>query len=123
MTISREAKRKYDRKRYRANAEAIRHINRLFSRRFWASMTPAERSARRRKYEYGLEPEEFDSLLRRQRGRCAICRAPKPTDLDHCHRTNRIRGVLCRRCNVALGGFRDHIPTLKRAILYLKKHK
>lgn len=52
---------------------------------------------------------------------CAICKTytDKP-NLDHCHRTGRIRGILCTRCNTALGKFRDNIELLQAAIEYLQ---
>ena len=40
--------------------------------------------------------------------------------IDHCHDTEKFRGWLCHKCNRSLGGFDDNIPTLKRAIQYLK---
>lgn len=67
------------------------------------------------------------TLLRKQNYRCAICRAKKPGvltkrfALDHCHKTNKIRGFLCRKCNVALGSFDDSVKLLKSAIRYLKR--
>ena len=60
-----------------------------------------------RKRRYGIAMAEYDNLLQRQNGRCAICkRAPytkKGLVVDHCHRTGKIRGILCSRCNSALG--------------------
>ena len=43
--------------------------------------------------------------------------------LDHCHDTETFRGWLCHSCNRALGGFSDSVDILKKAIIYLKKHK
>jgi hypothetical protein len=68
-----------------------------------------------------------------QKGLCAICGLPetmnnnggiKPKRLaiDHCHKTDEIRQLLCHHCNVSLGGFRDSIVLLELAIKYLKKH-
>jgi len=45
----------------------------------------------------------------------------KLTHLDHCHKTGRIRGVLCNNCNTGLGKFYDDIELLKTAINYLQK--
>jgi hypothetical protein len=86
-----------------------------------------ERSRRRShlKRKYGLTPEQFDALLAAQGGVCGICRGP-PTDvrgfrphIDHCHRTGRVRGLLCSRCNHGLGAFGDDPERLRRAIVYL----
>ena len=53
---------------------------------------------------------------------CAICRQPmRPPQQDHCAKTGRIRGYLCRNCNLALGHFNDRIPLIRKAIQYLEK--
>ena len=55
---------------------------------------------------------------------CAICRSTKrELRVDHSHKTGNIRGLLCDRCNWALGMFSDNVNNLERAILYLKKSK
>lgn len=61
-----------------------------------------------------------------QAGMCAICgddlsKETKEVMVDHCHKTNRIRGLLCRRCNIGLGFFEDDIDRLKEAINYLER--
>ncbi len=75
------------------------------------------------KYYYGISVEEYDALLARQNGKCAICRE-KPEGqtlcVDHCHATGKIRGLLCRSCNVGLGNFRDDPRLLRAAIAYLE---
>ena len=57
---------------------------------------------------------------------CAICRTPfsrevKPR-IDHCHKTGKIRKLLCHHCNLGLGFFKDRIDYLEQAIDYLKEH-
>jgi Recombination endonuclease VII len=55
---------------------------------------------------------------------CAICggnRSTRAMAVDHCHDTGRVRGVLCNKCNLALGGFDDSIEMLQKAIKYLKR--
>lgn len=68
--------------------------------------------------------EQFDSLVLLQGGKCAICRADKPSGrgewhVDHDHETGKIRGLLCHRCNVGLGHFADNVQILTDAVLYL----
>jgi len=76
--------------------------------------------------QYGLTPESFEELLRGQGGRCAICRSAEPTSwgwhVDHCHATDRVRGVLCHRCNVGLGHFKDDPVRLRAAVEYVERH-
>jgi len=43
--------------------------------------------------------------------------------LDHCHDTGTFRGWLCHHCNVGLGGFKDSLTRLKKAVIYMTKHK
>lgn len=81
-------------------------------------------SKRKKRYaKIGISEEGFQELLRRQHGRCAICRA-KPKDgirlaVDHDHKTGKVRGLLCKHCNQALGHFRDDPIRLQKAISYL----
>jgi len=75
---------------------------------------------------YGLTMEQFNNLLAKQRGRCAICRCDRcPTfgrlSVDHDHTNSVVRGLLCDPCNKALGLFHDNLHFLKRALLYLQK--
>lgn len=80
---------------------------------------------------YGLTREQYDAMIVAQGGKCAICdEVPVPRtgqknfrifDVDHCHATNRVRGLLCHRCNVMLGQARDRPEVLQAAILYLSR--
>ena len=68
------------------------------------------------KFEYGMSLEDYDVLLARQGGVCAICKRPseRPLFVDHCHATGKVRGLLCHSCNSALGFYQDD-PNLTRA--------
>lgn len=85
-----------------------------------------DRAAERRRYQargrfkpYDLTPDEYDALLARQGGVCAICRTRPPTDIDHDHATGQVRGLLCRACNLLLGMANDTTERLRAAISYL----
>lgn len=75
---------------------------------------------------HGWTPEEFETAHAEQNGLCAICSQPSNTeyrlDADHCHRTGRKRGLLCRHCNLALGLLDDDIPRVEALLGYLKKY-
>lgn len=71
--------------------------------------------ARKRGGGAGLTPQQIDTIRLGQNNRCAICGDPDPTDLDHCHRTGKIRWLLCRHCNRGLGAFRDSPDLLRKA--------
>lgn len=94
--------------------------------RRWQRRNPDKVRAQRLAIEYGIVPEEYDALLRRQAGVCAICGAacPKYSNLsvDHCHKTGRVRGLLCDPCNNGLGRFGDDPDRLVAAADYLRQH-
>jgi hypothetical protein len=70
---------------------------------------------------YGLSPEEYREMLRQQGGVCAICRKPgRALEIDHCHATNVVRGLLCRKCNSGLGQFDDDPDALRAAAAYVE---
>lgn len=66
--------------------------------------------------------EEHAELVRNQGSRCGICKEEKPLVLDHCHKEKRVRGLLCRDCNLALGNLKDNLDFLRNAIVYLETH-
>lgn len=74
--------------------------------------------------EYGLYPWQYDKMLKDQNNLCAICRLPEPSGrylaVDHCHTTNKVRGLLCINCNNGLGRFKDNVLALEKAIKYLQ---
>ena len=73
--------------------------------------------------KYGIEPEEVERLRALQDNRCAICFEvfQKTPFVDHCHRTQKIRGLLCTICNSGIGMFKDNVDRLESAIKYLSK--
>jgi hypothetical protein len=87
----------------------------------WERVAQIQRDSKRRR-TYGLSPADFDAILHRQNGLCAICRLvmDRPS-IDHDHSTGVVRGVLCQYCNVGLGNFRDDPQRLLAAIAYLTK--
>lgn len=75
--------------------------------------------------KWGLTPETYEVMAEAAGGLCAICRQPCPTgqrlSVDHDHATGRVRGLLCRTCNVGIGNLKDDPALLARAILYLEE--
>lgn len=75
-------------------------------------------------HHFRMTPEEYDALLEKQKGLCAICERhfsnfKRRLAVDHCHHTGKIRGLLCASCNSGLGKLQDDIEYLKAAINYL----
>lgn len=77
--------------------------------------------SRKRAGDAGLTPEEIEVIRSQQDNKCAICGDENPTDLDHCHKTKKIRWLLCRHCNRGLGAFRDRPDLLRKAAYMLEK--
>lgn len=105
-------------------------------REWYARNTDQSNSNRRRlrlKAVYGMTIAEYDTILATQDGKCAICEQPERSvhaprgkafrlSIDHSHETGRIRGLLCQRCNRAIGLLGDDPGLLLRAIAYLEAH-
>jgi hypothetical protein len=83
------------------------------------------------KTRYGISLIDYNNLLKKQNGVCAICNQKEMStnckgkirnlSIDHCHKTNKVRGLLCARCNQGLGLFQDNNIILKKATEYLEK--
>jgi hypothetical protein len=71
---------------------------------------------------YGITDADFTRMSNEQGRRCAICRVRIATDVDHDHKTGKVRGLLCGSCNRALGLMKDTPHRLEAAAKYLRKH-
>lgn len=140
--LCREAERKYNQKRREDNPQI--HLQDLERSRRYSKRHPARRKSsweasvkrnpekrkagdkrradRFRLKMYQLSIAEHDRLLVEQDGKCAICRETdnRALSVDHEHRTNRVRGLLCRRCNMGLGCFGDDPAVVATAMQYLQ---
>lgn len=77
-----------------------------------------------RAHRWGLTIPELQAMIQGQDYKCAICLDPfhpqhRRPEIDHCHRKGKIRGLLCRDCNLGLGYFKDRVQSLDAAIGYL----
>ncbi|WP_079168999.1 endonuclease VII domain-containing protein [Streptomyces sp. CC77] len=70
--------------------------------------------------QYGITEAELGAMIEAQAGVCAICQSGPPEHVDHCHKTGRVRGVLCFNCNSAIGKLRDDPAIVRRAATYLE---
>jgi hypothetical protein len=80
---------------------------------------------------YGITPEKYARLLKKQKDFCAICLRPetltrygKPQSLsvDHNHKTGNVRALLCSKCNLTVGYVQEDIERMKRVIQYIELH-
>lgn len=90
----------------------------------------AEASEHAKTKKYNLKPGDYEKMVVNQGGLCGICKSDDPSGgnprvkrfaIDHDHLTNIKRGLLCNRCNRALGMFQDNVELLKKAIVWLEK--
>lgn len=102
---------KADRARYARNYRAKhKKVTKAKQREYWL------------KHKYGLTLDDFDALAREQVGVCAIChRLPEdgPLHVDHCHTSGDVRGLLCGRCNRAIGLLDEEPLRFESAAAYL----
>ena len=101
-----------------ANADRIAERKRA-KYRSWDPEARREASLRRL---YGIGVDEFNRMAAVQGGLCAICGVQDRLCVDHCHTSGALRGLLCGKCNKAIGLF-DEVPDrMQRAMAYLGKY-
>lgn len=94
--------------------------------KLWSAANPGRVRATRLKITYGVTVEQYNAMLVAQGGVCAICRESEREkngvlSVDHCHVTGRFRGLLCHKCNQAIGCFRDRAENCIAAAEYLRR--
>jgi hypothetical protein len=101
-------------------------VYRKASLKYWNKCSEAKRHTAWLK-RYGLSKEEYEIMFKKQNGLCLICKkqcsSGQNLSVDHCHRTGKVRGLLCKKCNTALGMLEDNIQYFETAILYLKNYE
>jgi hypothetical protein len=107
-----------DRKREDGLQAWCKNCQRTYNQAYYTTHKD-EKAEYDRLFLYGLTAEEYENLFTVQDGRCAICHHQKELHVDHNHVTNKVRGLLCKKCNTALGGFNDSSELLKAALEYL----
>lgn len=84
---------------------------------------------RKRRYilkcRYGIKPEDWQMMFEKQKGTCPIClrhatQLEEVLHTDHCHKSNKVRGLLCSTCNKMIGLAQENFEVMERAITYLK---
>lgn len=77
------------------------------------------------KRNFGLSTDDYLKILKIQNNSCAICKEEfkisKFTHVDHCHDTNKVRGILCNKCNTGIGQLKHSPEILRRAALYCEE--
>lgn len=103
--------------------------------RYWGSEAVRKSAIKQstisnRKRKYGVSAERYNQIFESQNGECAICEDRLDDSsfslrgqLDHDHKTGLIRGILCGKCNTALGLLKEDLEIFYKAISYLSKEK
>lgn len=141
-----EENREYYRKYYEKNKEKLREYSKLWSRKKYGAKQRIlkdhsseknrlnSRESKRRSTKesylrttYNIGLKEYNEMFSKQEGKCAICGVhqtdlARPLYVDHCHVTGTIRGLLCNRCNLGLGHFREDTILIEEAKKYLEKY-
>lgn len=114
--------------------ECVKEYNRRYTQMYperraaqnkkFRAANPTYEQDRKRKHKYGVTPTDFQMMLDSQSGGCAICKKPvdRSGHLDHCHRTGKVRGILCSNCNRGIGHMQECPTILMSAIEYIKEH-
>lgn len=120
------------------NDAGLRKKNAKYNRRAYAE-NPGRYAAYRKKAKhrvrdwhlkkkYGVGAAWYEATLAAQGGRCAICKSDDPRTpwgkfvIDHCHKTDTVRGILCDWCNKALGLLEDDVVRTSAALAYLERY-
>ena len=78
------------------------------------------------KNKYSITLQQYNQMIYEQNNKCLICscefstidKSRKP-NVDHCHKTNKVRGILCHKCNTGIGLLNENLEVLQKAIEYL----
>jgi uncharacterized protein affecting Mg2+/Co2+ transport len=118
--------------KHRAAARERRKNNpdryKSYVRKYREKNVDAER-ARHLMREYGITVEQYNAMEVQQGGVCAICKQPETQErngvkyrlaVDHCHKTGKVRGLLCFKCNSAMGSFEKRDVPLANVEKYLE---
>ena len=83
-----------------------------------------ERNHQRKQFlkKLGLTMTDIERMLQEQNNRCAICGVSNPLRVDHCHKTGKVRGLLCDKCNMGIGLLQDDSNILRAAAEYIERH-
>jgi hypothetical protein len=99
----------------------------------WRDANPNKERNKHLLRKFGITLEQYEKLFEEQNGVCAMCfkpetvknnkgTAPRLLAVDHDHKTGRIRGLLCFRCNTMLDHFDKDLDKIKRVLAYIKEH-
>ena len=108
-------------KRHEKRKENLEHHKKVVS--LWRKNNPEKQICYNLKWKYGITLKEYKKMLASQLHSCACCRVSADDEklfVDHCHETGEIRGLICKKCNSAIGYLGDNVEGVMQAVNYLK---
>jgi hypothetical protein len=75
------------------------------------------------RHRYGITLVEKENIAQRQENRCAICDEAKELVVEHCHKSGRVRGLTCNRCNQFIAQIERHPGLIEKALAYLRPER
>lgn len=130
MALTPEEKKAYKKEYYKNNKHQwnnYRKVNKEKINRY--NIDRYETAGRNIEYKkrYGINLEEYNTMFDEQKGCCAICKehqteTNKRLVVDHDHITGEVRMLLCNKCNVGLGMFKDNPELLEQAAQYIRRY-
>lgn len=113
------------REKYRVDPEA--KLKRQIRERKRKSLNPLAKKDSELKRLYGISIDDYLNIMQNQNSVCKICRQECKTkyslSVDHNHETGKVRGLLCNRCNRAIGMFEDNPDLLRKAANYIEDYQ
>lgn len=112
----------------RQKYEEVNKEKLLIYKKEWRKNNYRRRKNLELEWNYGISLEKYEQILIKQEYSCAICKIHQDSlsrklCVDHCHKTEQVRGLLCGNCNVGIGKLKDDINLLETAVNYLKSYK
>lgn len=99
----------------------------LWQREYYNKRPKIEKKALNSKRNYGVNSEKLQLMIKSNSNKCEICKTKfkdiSKINIDHCHKTNKVRGLLCSKCNYGIGNFNDNTDLLNNAIKYINHYK
>lgn len=119
-------------RRSRYATDPVYRQERIDDARRWAAANPERRFANLLRSRYGITVEQYNEMLSEQNSLCFICQKPETQvdhrskkvlrlSVDHCHESGVIRGLLCRKCNYALGLYDGEPHVFEAMAAYLQR--
>jgi hypothetical protein len=117
---------------YAAKPEKYKALSRAYAKanpeklKAYQDRTKGHRRKKNLMKKYGITEEQFNQMFEEQGRCCAICKSSTANagrygwHTDHCHETNKVRGILCHGCNIGIGNLRHNPTTLRAAAEYLE---